>query len=96
MDIRNLERMRVGRSAKDVQEVSVVLNVSPSDLQAIDSLREQITAALAPGARRDGSDEQEDSAALQQEVKRLRAALGRAVKLNEKMWGGVVDLKLGS
>jgi pre-rRNA-processing protein IPI3 len=100
MEIRNLERMRVGRAAKDAQEVSVLLRSGPADHARVDRLRgsgsrtapTETFRATAPSR----TDAEVDSAALQHEVKRLRTALDRAVKLNEKMWNGVVDLKMGS
>ena len=98
MEIRNLERMRVGRAAKDAQEVVVVLPGASGNFAAVDALRghgAELQVQLG-GRGRVERQEEEDTAALQAEVKRLRAALGRAVKLNEKMWNGVVDLKLGS
>lgn len=93
MDIKNLERMRAGRSARDAQEVSILLR--PAGFERVDALRKAPSAGGIVSTPRD-KEEVADTAALHEEIKRLKTALGKAVKLNEKMWNGVVDLKLGS
>lgn len=46
--------------------------------------------------RRGTTSDGAEVAALQDEIRRLKGALDKAVKINEKMWSGVVDLKLSS
>lgn len=57
-------------------------------------LSPKFTASLYSGGSQ--TDEQADGAALQQEVKRLKQSLAKAAKLNDKMWSGVLDLKMGA
>lgn len=94
MDVRNLERMRTSRGAKDAQEVGVLLRpTSRTDL--LNTLRASPSRNSSGGVARPGHSAQTaDVAALQDEIRRLKGALDKAVKINEKMWSGVVDVKL--
>lgn len=92
MDIRNLERMRVGKSSKDSQEVHMLLRPSVG-WDTLDVLRDTPTSASLPKGKLQEA-QTTDSAALQEEVKQLRKALNKALTINERMWNGVVDLKL--
>lgn len=94
MDIKNLERMRASRTAQDSQEVSIILRPSKVSDRLL-SLRGGVVAS-SPSARPVENGTQDDTAALHNEIKRLRTALDKAVKTNEKMWNGIVDLKMGS
>lgn len=94
MDVRNLERMRSSRGAKDAQEVGVLLRPS-SRTDVLNTLRGVPSRARGTGPARPAPvTEGADVAVLQDEVRRLKSALDKAVKINEKMWSGVVDLKL--
>lgn len=97
MDIKNLERMRIGRAAKDVQEVGVILRPSGQS-RLLTKLRNTVgtQTLVADATGHTQAADHVDTAALQDEVKRLRVALDKAVKINEKMWNGVVDLKLAA
>lgn len=96
MDIKNLDRMRVGRAPKDAQEVGVILRPS-SKSACVAKLRSPTVQMVAPSSGDSMATTNDgDMTALQEEVKRLRTALDKAVKINEKMWNGVVDLKLAA
>ena len=93
MEIKALERMRAGRVAREVQECTLVLGQRGSS--RLKSLRPEsrvATITAAPGAAESNS---ERLAELEAENKKLKANLERAVKINEKMWNGIVDIKLG-
>ena len=93
MEIKALERMRAGRVAREVQECTLVLGQKGSS--RIESLRPKsgvVATTVAPGAVESNSDR---LAELEAENKKLKANLERAVKINEKMWNGIVDIKLG-
>lgn len=63
----------------------------------LSSLRAAPTPSSATGpARPVASSDGTDVAALQDEIRRLKGALDKAVKINERMWSGVVDLKMAS
>jgi pre-rRNA-processing protein IPI3 len=83
--------MRVGKAARDVQEVTMLLRPRVSPV-ALDSLRSQKATLLSvvPAANTDTGDR---LAELEAENKRLRAGLDKALQINEKMWSGIVDMK---
>jgi pre-rRNA-processing protein IPI3 len=93
MEIKALERMRAGRVAREVQECILVLGQKGSS--RLESLRPKarIFAAAATSDAVESSSER--LAELEAENKKLKANLERAVKINEKMWNGIVDIKLG-
>lgn len=93
MDVKPFERMRNGRSAQEVQEISIVIRPSKPATK-LEQLRIPRNTALSSSGERSGTDSGARIAILEEENKRLRANLDRAVKINEKMWSGVVDLKL--
>lgn len=84
----------MGRTAKDVQEVGIVLR--PSSRNALDAMRPPRKAVLsgsistAPA----GTGEESQVVELIAENKRLRASLEKAIKINDKMWIGIVDKHL--
>lgn len=92
IEIKPLERMRMGRTAKDVQEVTMMLRPHPA-LSLLDDLRppRQKQFVSIDAAASTGEDQLADVLA---ENKRLRASLDKAVKINDKMWTGIVDLHL--
>jgi len=90
MEIKPLERMRIGRAARDVQEVTMLLR--PNRTDKLDSLRPPRPKILSGGNGRFESGDK--LAELAAENKRLRAGVDRAVKINERMWNGIVDLQL--
>ncbi|RSH95363.1 Pre-rRNA-processing protein ipi3 [Saitozyma podzolica] len=92
MEVKPLERMRVGKAARDVQEVTMLLRPRVSPV-ALDSLRSRQAAPLSvvSAARTDTGDR---LAELEAENRRLRAGLDKALQINEKMWSGIVDMKL--
>jgi pre-rRNA-processing protein IPI3 len=91
MEVKPLERMRVGKAARDVQEVTMLLRPRVSPV-ALDSLRSQKATLLSvvPAADTDTGDR---LAELEAENKRLRAGLDKALQINEKMWSGIVYMK---
>jgi pre-rRNA-processing protein IPI3 len=95
MEIKALERMRQGRVAREVQDCTLVLGQRGSS--RLDELRPiattRTTTSTSIGAAVDGTSS-ERLAELEAENKKLKANLERAIKINEKMWNGVVDLKL--
>ena len=91
MDVKPLERMRMGKPARDVQEVTMMIR--PTSAVSVDSLRParpKATHAAAVAATGAG----DQLAEIMAENKRLRASLEKAVKINDKMWEGIVDLHL--
>lgn len=92
MEIKPLERMRAGRVAREVQECTLVLGQNGSSrLDALRPPTRALFAAPSVGAVETGSDK---VAELEAENKKLKASLERAVKINEKMWKGIVDERL--
>jgi pre-rRNA-processing protein IPI3 len=93
MEIKALERMRAGRVAREVQECTLVLGQKGSSrLESLRPKSRMIAAATTSGAVESST---ERLAELEAENKKLKANLERAVKINEKMWNGIVDIKLG-
>lgn len=92
MEVKPLERTRGGRIAREVQEVSVVL-VPTASTHRFEQLRPPRTQ-LVPAGGVEHDDQADRVQELEAENKRLRANLDRAVRINEKMWSGVVELKL--
>ena len=90
MEIKPLERMRIGKSAEEVQEVTILLQSNP--YVELDLLRPPRLEQL-PGVPVD-AEFNDKLVELAAENKRLRAGLDRAVKINERMWNGIIDLKL--
>lgn len=95
MEIKPLERMRAGRVAREVQEATIVLGRRQTD--RLNSLRPSGSAPLVAATRAGGIEASSSDrvAELEAENKRLKANLDKAVKLNEKMWNGIVDMRLG-
>lgn len=94
MEIKPFERMRAGGPARDIREVSMVLRSRGTD-GALDGLR--LKPKSTGGIRSAGPAADTTStqiATLENENKRLKASLDRAIKVNEKMWAGVVTMKL--
>lgn len=92
MEIKNLERMRVAKSARESQEVSVL---AKPDVRGRLSLFRGGAGVEQVRVHLDSASE-DDTAALREEIRRLQGALDKAARINEKMWNGVVDLKLGT
>ncbi|CAK9786838.1 WD40 repeat-like protein [Cutaneotrichosporon oleaginosum] len=94
MDVRNLERMRTNRGAKDAQDAGVLLR--PNNRTNLLNTVRAVPLQPPPhgSARSAPSGQQADVAALQDEIRRLKGALDKAVKINDRMWSGVVDLKM--
>ena len=90
MEIKPLERMRIGKSVEDVQEVTILLRSNPH--VELDTLR-PLRPDQLPGVPVD-AESSDKLAELVAENKRLHASLDRAVKINERMWNGIIDLKL--
>lgn len=95
MEIKNLERMRVAKSARESQEVSIL--VKPDSRDRLSAFRGASTAESSSTIEALGGAESEaDASKLHEEIRRLRGALDKAVEINQKMWNGMVDLKLGT
>lgn len=91
MEIKPFERMRAGKAAREIQEVTMLLRPNSMTTQLDDLRPPRTQTALSSVLPADTSDQM---AALLAENKRLRASLDRAVKINDKMWEGIVDMKL--
>lgn len=83
--------MRVGKAARETQEVTMLLRPSIVD---IDFLRPPRSTSLSTPSINTGTGEGDKLAEVLAENKRLRTNLDRAIKINERMWNGVIDLKL--
>ncbi|KAK8843430.1 hypothetical protein IAR55_007087 [Kwoniella newhampshirensis] len=101
MEIKPLERMKV-RSAKEVQESTILLRPSSTLLSQLDELRSpsqrKERGLSVRGSDGGGASSQigDQLSELMAENKKLRLSLERADKINERMWNGMVDLKLGT
>lgn len=95
MEIKALERMRAGRVAREVQECTIVLG-KKSDQKVKALLPNNSNSTLGSISHSTGGGESNSDrvAELEAENKRLKSNLDKAVKLNEKMWSGIVDLRL--
>ena len=95
LDVKAFERMRVGRTAKDVQEVTMLLRPNPL-IASLDCLRPAEAPSFGTSAQpaTSGTGTEEQIAQLMAENKRLKASLDRATKINDKMWSGIVDMHL--
>ena len=89
MEIKPLERMRIGKAARDVHEAIILLRpgVGLAELDSVCPAR----PVIVPGAQVVDTDTGDKMAELLAENKRLRAGLDKAVKINERMWNGIVD-----
>lgn len=97
MEIKPLERMRAGRVAREVQESTIILGRRTGDrLRELAGSRSGTNSLVSSTAQSTGGIESNSDrvAELEAENKRLKANLDKAVKLNEKMWSGIVDLRL--
>ncbi|OCF44890.1 pre-rRNA-processing protein IPI3 [Kwoniella heveanensis CBS 569] len=89
MEVKAFERMKA-RSPQHTQEVTIRLQ--PSSMQArVDGLRPREKRSI--GGQK-GGDEKAQLEALLAENKKLKTALDKAGKINERMWNGIVDLRL--
>ena len=93
IEVKPFERMRVGKTARYAQEVTMSLRPGPHDslLDALRPIRERSIIVAQGGA---GERTAQQLADVIAENKRLRTSLERAVKINDQMWKGVVDLQL--
>lgn len=93
MEIKPFERMQAGLPARGMREVTLALRPKGNE-SVLDGLRLQPKSS---GPRFTGSAGSNTSstqiASLESENKRLKASLDRAIKVNEKMWAGVVNMK---
>ncbi|ORX39063.1 WD40-repeat-containing domain protein [Kockovaella imperatae] len=95
LEVKAFERLRVGKSNREAQDVVMALGPSTKH-ELLTSLR----PPRARGSMARGSGDvhiqktNEHLAEILDENKRLRASLDKAVKINDKMWKGVVDLHL--
>ena len=90
MEIKPLERIK-SKITRDNQEVTILLR--PKNLEAIAALRPVDEDEPLPfGTATAG--EADKIAALEEENKRLRASLEKAARINDKMWAGIVDMKM--
>lgn len=94
MEIKPLERMRTGRVAREVQECTLVLGQKGSS--RLESLRPPTRTMFASPSAGVAETSADKVAELEAENKKLKASLERAVKINEKMWKGIVDERLGA
>lgn len=95
MEIKPLERMRAGRVAREVQECTIVLGRRTDDrVRLLTSSRSRPAAFPVAISNGDTTPTSDRVAELEAENKRLKSNLDKAVKLNEKMWSGIVDMRL--
>ena len=93
IEVKPFERMRVGKTARDVQEITVSLRptIQHDLLPSVRPKKAQVIGTVAGGA---GARTNDHLADVIEENRRLRADLDRAIRINDKMWNGVVDLHL--
>ena len=98
MEIKALERMRAGRVAREVQECTIVLGRRGDDrVRALLPSASQSSSGMGTisYSSNNGESSSDRVAELEAENKKLKGNLEKAVKLNEKMWSGIVDMRLG-
>ncbi len=106
MEIKPFERIRASEHVRQDCQVSLALG-GVREVGLVDALRPAVVsgdvelgsgAGVPGGAGGAGGAGETDTAsriaALESETKRLRASLERAVKVNDSMWRGVVQMKL--
>ncbi|ORY26263.1 WD40-repeat-containing domain protein [Naematelia encephala] len=94
MEVKPFERMRVGKPAREVQETTLLLRPSPAAIDRLEALHPPRSwKDYAPPPIVTASDG-DNMAEILADNKRLKAQLDRAVRINEKMWTAVVDLKM--
>ncbi|WVQ81427.1 hypothetical protein IAT38_003551 [Cryptococcus sp. DSM 104549] len=95
MEIKNLERMKT-RAARESQETTLLLRPPPQAFTSLlNDLRPRPASSISSArGGAGGNDLGEKVEALESENKRLRVALERAGKVNERMWKGIVDMKV--
>ncbi|WWC97842.1 hypothetical protein V866_004729 [Kwoniella sp. B9012] len=100
MEIKNFERMK---SQNHKSNHTITIKLPQNNLTAIststlfsqlDDLRPQTKKSISGG--QSNGVEQDQLEALLAENKRLRTSLDKATKINEKMWNGIVDMKLAN
>jgi pre-rRNA-processing protein IPI3 len=96
MEVRPLERMRVGQRQRLDQEIGVLLGgkVDEEVLDGFDILESDLPASVGTAhvpEVKDGDDDSTRLLELEAEVTRLRSQLDRAKQINDRIWSGVVD-----
>lgn len=105
VEIRPFERQKASRQTREAREVVMLAGPKRGDVDdLLSSLGSPIIAASAAGLGLTSSvgavvgsgnvDTASQIADLESENKRLKASLEKAIKDNEKMWNGVVQMKL--
>ncbi|WWC64154.1 uncharacterized protein I303_106762 [Kwoniella dejecticola CBS 10117] len=101
MEIKNFERMK-SQNVKTNHNITIKLpqhhhnattNSTSSLLSQLDDLRPKRAQSIGVGAQTQGV-EQAQLESLLEENKRLKSSLERASQINEKMWNGIIDMKL--
>jgi pre-rRNA-processing protein IPI3 len=105
MEVKSFERIPAGAQSRESRDVPIALG-GIGNVGLLDSLRvnagvggvgDGMGSRVVVGSAQ-GSGGQADTAsqiaALESETKRLRASLERAIKVNDTMWKGVVQMKL--
>lgn len=108
MEVKSYERIRAGGQSKENRDVPIALG-GIGEVGLLDSLRIHAGGVVDGMGSGSGSgivgaeygsesggqaDTASQIAALESETKRLRASLERAIKVNDTMWKGVVQMKL--
>ncbi|WVO15267.1 hypothetical protein L204_102923 [Cryptococcus depauperatus] len=93
MEIKNLERIR-SRSVREAHNPSILLRTPASHLTSLLENLRPPESLHTVGPVPILNDQNEEIERLKEENKRLRATVQRANKINEKMWTGVLDMKL--
>ncbi|WVW79206.1 hypothetical protein I302_101172 [Kwoniella bestiolae CBS 10118] len=99
MEIKNFERMKSqNHNLSHTVTIKIPLNTLPSIsksslLSQLDELRPKSRKSIGGGQ---SGVEQDQMEGLLAENKRLRASLEKATKINERMWNGIVDMKLAN
>ncbi|WVR09162.1 hypothetical protein IAU60_006224 [Kwoniella sp. DSM 27419] len=90
MEVKPFERMK---SRQPQLTQAVTMRLQPSTLLAqLDDLRPKSVRSIGGGPK--GGDGKDQLEALLAENKRLKTALDKAGKINERMWNGIVDMRL--
>jgi len=96
MEVRPLERMRVGQRQRLEQEIGVMLGgkVDEEIMDGFDIVESELPASVGTASVAEVKDDGDDSSRLlelEAEVARLRSQLARAKQINDRIWSGVVD-----
>ncbi|ODN91469.1 pre-rRNA-processing protein IPI3 [Cryptococcus wingfieldii CBS 7118] len=95
MEVKSFERMK-GRAAKEAHDPVLLVRPPSSEMATLLGGLKPTEARQKIGGRAADGNMEEQMEELAKENQRLREAVDRASRINEKMWTGILDSKLGN